>query len=55
MLGRSIAEVDEQGVSIGPVDGSWPTIDFLESPEHKTPKNHVHFDLRADGATTADG
>jgi hypothetical protein len=46
---------EEDGViSIGPVDGSWPTIDVIAVPEKKTVKNRLHLDLRADGASTAE-
>jgi hypothetical protein len=46
---------EEDGViSIGPADGSWPTIDVIAVPEKKTVKNRLHLDLRADGASTAE-
>ena len=46
---------EEDGViSIGPADGSWPTIDVVPVPEKKTVKNRLHLDLRADGTSTAD-
>jgi predicted enzyme related to lactoylglutathione lyase len=51
VLGWEIREVDEEGVSIGPPDGSLPTIDVLAVPERKSVKNRIHLDLRADGAT----
>ena len=56
VLGWQVLEEDESGVSIGPADGSWPTIDVLRVPEGetKTVKNRVHLDLRADGVTTED-
>jgi len=37
--------------SIGPSDGSWPTIDIVRVPEAKAVKNRLHLDLRADGTT----
>ena len=44
---------EEDGViSIGPADGSWPTIDVIAVPEKKTVKNRLHLDLRADGSST---
>jgi len=52
VLGWRVIEEDEEGVSIGPPDGSWPTIDFLAVPERKSVKNRLHLDLRADGVTT---
>ena len=52
VLGWRVVEEDEEGVSIGPPDGSWPTIDFLAVPERKSVKNRLHLDLRADGVTT---
>jgi catechol 2,3-dioxygenase-like lactoylglutathione lyase family enzyme len=41
-----------EGLSIGPPDRSWPTIDVLAVPEGKTVKNRLHLDLRADGVST---
>ncbi len=52
VLGWRIVEEDVDGVSIGPADGSLPTIDVLQVPERKTVKNRLHFDLRADGVST---
>jgi hypothetical protein len=49
VLGWVVLEEDEGGVSIGPAEGSWPTIDVCRVPEGKTVKNRLHFDLRADG------
>ena len=55
VLGWEITEVEgDDYLSIGPADGSTPTIDFLRVPEAKTIKNRLHLDLRADGTTTAD-
>lgn len=46
---------EEDGViSIGPADGSWPTIDVIAVPEKKSVKNRLHLDLRADGTSTAE-
>ncbi len=50
-LGWEILEADDDGVSIGPVDGSLPTIDVVRVPERKAVKNRLHLDLRADGTT----
>jgi catechol 2,3-dioxygenase-like lactoylglutathione lyase family enzyme len=47
---RSDAQ-DEDIVSIEPVDGSWPTIDFVTVPDRKTGINRLHLDLRADGVS----
>jgi hypothetical protein len=45
---------EEDGViTIGPADGSWPTIDVAPVPDTKTIKNRLHLDLRADGTSTA--
>lgn len=49
-----VLEEDDDVISIGPPDGSWPMIDVVPVPEKKTVKNRLHLDLRADGAPTAD-
>ncbi|HSJ19681.1 MAG TPA: VOC family protein [Nocardioidaceae bacterium] len=54
VLGWHVVEEDDEGISIAPPDGSSPTIDVLAVPEGKTVKNRLHFDLRADGLTTAE-
>jgi predicted enzyme related to lactoylglutathione lyase len=51
VLGWQVVERDDDGVSIAPADGAWPTIDVLRVPERKTVKNRLHLDLRADGST----
>ncbi|GAB2688805.1 VOC family protein [Thalassiella azotivora] len=51
-LGWPVTEVDDEGVSLAPPDGSWPAIDVIRAPDGKTGKNRVHLDLRADGTTT---
>ena len=53
VLGWQVVEEDADGISIAPSDGGWPTIDVLAVPERKTVKNRLHFDVRADGVTTA--
>ena len=53
VLGWQVTGADEGIVSIGPPDGSWPTIDVVAVPEGKTVKNRLHLDLRADGTSTA--
>ena len=53
VLDWKIIEEDEDGISIGPPDRSWPTIDIVTVPEAKSVKNRLHFDLRADGVSTA--
>ena len=52
VLGWRIEEESDEGISIAPEDGAWPTIDVLPVPEHKTVKNRLHLDLRADGVST---
>ena len=50
-------EIDADGdeiISIGPADSSWPTIDVIAVPEGKTVKNRLHFDVRANGSSTAE-
>ncbi|MGQ0778434.1 MAG: VOC family protein [Pseudonocardiales bacterium] len=47
-----VVEASDEGVSIAPLDGGWPTIDVLPVPERKTVKNRLHLDLRADGVST---
>jgi hypothetical protein len=55
VLGWAEVGQDDEGViSIGPRDGSGPTIDVCPVPETKTVKNRLHLDLRADGTSTAD-
>ena len=54
VLGWRILEGEDGVISIGPPDGSWPTIDVVPVPEAKTVKNRLHLDLRADGVTTSD-
>jgi predicted enzyme related to lactoylglutathione lyase len=50
-LGWQVVEEDDQGISIAPADGAWPTIDVLAVPERKSVKNRLHLDLRADGSS----
>jgi hypothetical protein len=52
VLGWRIVEESDEGISIAPADGAWPTIDVLPVPERKTVKNRLHLDLRADGVST---
>ncbi|MGZ8738125.1 MAG: VOC family protein [Nocardioides sp.] len=54
VLGWQVVEEDEGVISILPPDGSWPKIDVAPVPEHKTVKNRLHLDLRADGVPTGD-
>jgi predicted enzyme related to lactoylglutathione lyase len=54
VLGWQVIDVDAGGVSIGPQDGSGPTIDVFAVPENKTVKNRLHLDLRADGVNTSE-
>jgi catechol-2,3-dioxygenase len=52
VLGWRVIERDTDIVSIGPADGTWPTIDVIAVPEGKVVKNRLHLDLRADATTT---
>ncbi|MDP9982324.1 hypothetical protein J2W14_001712 [Pseudarthrobacter oxydans] len=54
VLNWHIVEEDSDIISIAPQDQSWPTIDVIAVPEGKTVKNRLHFDLRADGVSTAE-
>jgi predicted enzyme related to lactoylglutathione lyase len=54
VLGWQVIEEDGSVISIAAEDGSWPTIDVVAVPEEKTVKNRLHFDVRADGISTAD-
>ncbi|QGK68193.1 VOC family protein [Allosaccharopolyspora coralli] len=56
VLGWSIIDVEDadEVIEIGPADGSWPTIDVPQVPEHKAVKNRLHLDIRADGVSTED-
>jgi catechol-2,3-dioxygenase len=53
VLGWSVLEEDDEVVSIGSPEDSWPIIDVCRVPESKTVKNRLHFDLRADGVERA--
>ena len=54
VLGWQVVDEDSGIISIGPRDETWPTIDVVAVPEVKTVKNRLHFDLRADGVSTAE-
>ncbi|MHA7305130.1 VOC family protein [Arthrobacter sp. TMN-49] len=54
VLGWRVVDEDVDGFSIAPPDQSWPSIDVLAVPEGKAVKNRLHFDLRADGVSTAE-
>ena len=54
VLNWHIVEEDSDIISIAPHDRSWPSIDVIAVPEGKTVKNRLHFDLRADGVSTAE-
>lgn len=54
VLGWRIVEEDSDIISIAPQDQSWPSIDVIAVPEGKSVKNRLHFDLRADGVSTAE-
>jgi glyoxalase superfamily protein len=53
VLDWKVIDEDDEGISIGPADRSWPRIDVIIVPESKTVKNRLHLDLRADGVSTA--
>jgi hypothetical protein len=44
-LGWKVVETDEGIMSIGPGDGTSPTIDIVAVPETKTVKNRMHLDV----------
>jgi predicted enzyme related to lactoylglutathione lyase len=52
VLGWHVIDTEDDLISIGPEDGSWPTIDVVAVPEGKVVKNRLHLDLRADGIST---
>lgn len=52
VLDWTVVDEEDGLVTIGPHDGSWPTIDVVPVPEDKTMKNRLHLDLRADGVST---
>lgn len=54
VLGWQVVEVDTGIISIAPQDRTLPSIDVIAVPEGKTVKNRLHFDLRADGVSTAE-
>ena len=54
VLGWQVVGEDDGVISIAPADGSWPSIDVVPVPEHKTVKNRLHLDLRADRTATGD-
>jgi hypothetical protein len=51
VLGWQVVEADDEVITIGPADRSWPMIDVAAVPEAKTVKNRLHLDLRADGVS----
>lgn len=53
VFGWHVLEEDTGIISIGPHGKTHPTIDVIAVPEGKTVKNRLHFDLRADGTSTA--
>jgi hypothetical protein len=54
VLDWQVVDQDAGGITIAAADGSWPMIDVFPVPERKTVKNRLHFDLRADGLSTAE-
>jgi hypothetical protein len=53
VLGWDERERDDGIISIGPTYDPLTGVDVVRVPESKTVKNRLHFDLRADGSTTA--
>ena len=53
-LGWGEVDVDEEGVCLGPADGSWPGIDVIRVTDPKVGFNRLHLDVRADGCTQAE-
>jgi predicted enzyme related to lactoylglutathione lyase len=53
-LGWHVVDEDMDIISIAPQDNTSPSIDVIAVPEGKTIKNRLHFDLRADGVSTAE-
>jgi hypothetical protein len=49
-----VVDEDTDIISIAPKDTAGPSIDVIAVPEGKTIKNRLHFDLRADGVSTAE-
>jgi predicted enzyme related to lactoylglutathione lyase len=54
VLGWTVLEREPGGLTIGDQERSWPRIDIFSVPEHKTVKNRLHLDLRADGVSTSE-
>lgn len=54
VLGWQVVGEEDGVVSIGPAEGSWPTIDVAPVQETKIVKNRLHLDLRSDDLPTAD-
>jgi hypothetical protein len=54
VLGWQIIDQDAGLITIAAADRSWPMIDVAPVPESKIIKNRLHFDLRADGVSTAE-
>ncbi|MFI6262427.1 VOC family protein [Micromonospora sp. NPDC051006] len=54
VLGWQVVNEDDEVITIAAADRSWPVIDVVAVPEDKVIKNRLHFDLRADGVTTAE-
>lgn len=53
VLGWQVVDEDAEVITIAVADRSWPMIDVAAVPEGKVVKNRLHFDLRADGVSTA--
>ncbi|MEW2380532.1 VOC family protein [Micromonospora sp. NPDC047707] len=53
VLGWQVVDEDAEVITIAASDRSWPMIDVAAVPEGKVIKNRLHFDLRADGVSTA--
>ncbi|MEV0397326.1 VOC family protein [Polymorphospora rubra] len=53
VLGWQVVDEDAEVITIAAADRSWPMIDVVVVPAGKVVKNRLHFDLRADGVSTA--
>jgi catechol 2,3-dioxygenase-like lactoylglutathione lyase family enzyme len=53
-LGWEVVFRDDTGVDLVAPGTSMPTLEIGKVPDTKTVQNRLHFDLRADGCSTAD-
>jgi Glyoxalase-like domain len=52
-LGWEVIFQDDNGMDLAAPGTSMPTLEIGKVPEMKTVQNRLHFDLRADGSSTA--